>query len=131
MVGIGCGSDPYIAASQLSTQFLPAGGALAPRFVDRDVDSDLRIMAVGLSGLAVGIGGALLRWRRTRRHRANPGLLVAAERLVTVLYGEVILLATYLLIAKTPDVASLTFSSGGDVLMQALSMIFGLFGIPG
>jgi hypothetical protein len=131
MVGIGCGSDPYNAAPQLSSQFLPAGGTEALRFVDRDVDSDLRFMAVGLSGLAVGIGGALLRSRRARRHRADTGLLFAAEGLLTVFYGELILLGTYLLVVKTPDATPLTLSSVGDDLLRALNLAFGLFGISG
>jgi hypothetical protein len=57
--------------------------------------------------------------------------VVAAEGLVTVFYGELILLSTYLLVVKTPVAAPVTFSSVGDALLRSLSMVFGLFGITG
>ncbi len=124
-----CASIPMVLARKLASASLPGGAALAARITDRDVGSDLRYTVIGLAGLGVGLGAALLRLKRARHLALGVDLLLAVEGLLTVFYGQVLLLGIYLLIADTPMGPPLTLGSLGDNLFRALSMIFALVGI--
>jgi hypothetical protein len=128
-VEMGCASAPRGLAQQLTSQYLRGGDVLAPRITDRDVGSDLRFLVVGLAGLGVGLGAALLRLRRPRRLVFGMSLLAAVEGLFTVFYGQVLLIGVYLLVDDTPSGTPLTFGTLGDSLFRALSMVFALVGV--
>ena len=126
---MGCASAPRGLAQQLASQYLTGGDVLAPRITDRDVRSDLRYLGVGLTGLWVGLGAALVRRKRPRRLAFGVNLFLAVEGLLTVFYGQILLVGVYLLIGDTPIGAPITFGSLGDSLFRALTMVFALVGI--
>jgi hypothetical protein len=124
-----CASIPMVLARKLATASLPGGAALAARITDRDVGSDLRYTVIGLAGVAVGLGATLVRLKRPRRLPLGVDLVLAVDGLVTVFYGQVLLLGVYLLVIDTPIGSPLTLGSLGDSLFRALSMIFALVGV--
>jgi hypothetical protein len=128
-VEMGCGSAPRYLAQQLSSQFLPGGAALAPRIIDRDFGSDLRFVIAGLAGIAIGVGAVLARLNRPGGLAFGTDLFLAFEGLVTVFYGQVLLLGVYLLVSDSPSGTPLTLGSLGESLFRALSMLFALVGV--
>jgi len=128
-VEAGCAPAPQGMTTRLSSPYLTGGDVLAPRLTDRDLGSDLRFLVLGLGGLCVGLGAALVHLKRPRRFGFGVNLLLAVEGVLTVFYGEILVLGVYLLIGDPPIGAPITFGSLGDSLFRALSMVFALVGV--
>jgi hypothetical protein len=124
-----CASIGRDLAQYYAARTLSGGAALAARMADRDLGSDLRFTAVGLVGVAIGVGALLLRLTRPHRRALALDLLFSFEGLVAVFYGQVLLIGLYLLIGDSPTGVALNIGRVGDGVFMALTRIFALFGI--
>jgi hypothetical protein len=106
---------------------LSGGAALAARATDRDFGSDVRFTAVGLVGIVIGVGVALVRLKRPSPS-FGVDLLLSIEGLLTVFYGQILLIGVYLLLGDVPLGVPLTLGGFGDSLFRALTMVFALVG---
>jgi hypothetical protein len=124
-----CASIGMDLAQKLATQELSGGAALAARITDRDFGSDLRFTVVGLAGVAIGLAATFVRLKRPRRLAFSVDLVLAAEGLLTVFYGQVLLFAVSLLVTDSPTGTPLTLDNLSDSLFRALTRIFALVGV--
>jgi hypothetical protein len=123
-----CVGLPHDLSLQIASRNLSTGEAFAARIAELEVSRDLRNAAVGLGGVGIVLATAVVRLKRPRRLAPIVDLWSALEGVLTVFYGEIVVIGAYRLVEDTPAGMPITLSRFGDSFYRALSMVFALVG---
>jgi hypothetical protein len=127
--GPDCVARPREAGSPVASRNLATGEAFAAQNAEIELEQDFRFAVVGSVGLIVGLSAALLRRKRVRQQRAQSGLWLLLEGLVTVFYAEILVIALAQLVGNTPSGSPLTLGRLEDSVYGALRAIVALVGV--
>jgi hypothetical protein len=123
-----CVALPHDLSLQIASRRLSTEQAVAARTAELEVGRDLRNAVVGLGGAGLVLATAAVRRKRQRLPALVSDLGLALEGLVTVFYGEILVIGVYRLVDDTPAGVPIDLGRFGDSLYRALSMIFALVG---
>lgn len=114
-----------IASGKVST-----ADAFAARTAEQSVRRDERFVAVGLVGIAVGLGGIFLRRKdlTARSHVAGVRLWTSVEWLLAFVYAEIVVFSAIGLVPSVLASTPITWDSVRDTVDRVLTGIFSLVG---